>query len=335
MPTPTSFATAATAALLERTSPLPCSPLTAEELDDVTGLVAGVTCLPPDVPVQRLTVQDYVGSAELRTDWQARLDALTPSLEESEGACRNGQPGTRKWGFGNIACLVDDEVAKVWWTDRRTQTYGSVEGTSADIEPLVAWWRSTARAWGRSEDAEVAPPRTNEDPTPSEPTPLVRVPGPPRAVSCDATGESIPDEWGRTWRIKNVDLLERGGYERVVVNLVRTGKNRTDRPTRAAIERMPRSRVTTAVPGAPRPRRGRTAIVVRLDGVREGPDLRGYRPSGTDLARELSVVRSDRGRTVIISVPPGTCYQLRIPVWGASASGNEARAQVYIDLKEG
>jgi hypothetical protein len=318
-------------------SPLDCSPSTAAELGEDAGVVAEVICLPQDESAQRLTVRDYVGSTELRAGWQAQLDAASSSLDESEDACRDGRTGTRKWGFGDIACLVGDEVAEVWWTDRRTQTFGIIEGTIADVAPIFEWWRTTARTWGRLQDEDAAAPerpRSTEEPTPTGPPALVRVPGPPRAISCEATGESIPDEWGRTWRIKNIDLLERGGYERVVVNLVRTGRNRTDQPTQAGIERMPRSRVATAVPGAPRPRRGRTAIVVRLDGVREGPDLRGYRPSGTDLARELSVVRDDRGRVVIISVPPGTCYQLRIPVWGDSASGEEARAEVYIDLKE-
>ncbi|MFO7533803.1 MAG: hypothetical protein R6W93_15200 [Candidatus Limnocylindrales bacterium] len=324
-------------ALLERTAPLSCSPLPAAEVEQDAGVVAAVTCLPPDAPAVRVLIQVFADSTELGAEWRSRIEAAAPPLDESEEACRDGRPGTRKWGFGDIACLVDDGVAEAWWTDRRTQTLGRIEGASDDVTTVYEWWRTTARPLGRTEGEEAAPPArpdASEGPTISDPPALVRVPGPPRAISCDATGESIPDEWGRAWRIKNIDLLERGGYERVVVNLVRTGRNRTDQPTQAGIERMPRSRVATAVPGAPRPRRGRTAIVVRLDGVREGPDLRGYRPSGTDLARELSVVRDDRGRVVIISVPPGTCYQLRIPVWGDSASGEEARAEVYIDLKE-
>jgi hypothetical protein len=324
-------------ALLERLAPLDCSPLPAAELDPDAGAVAGVICLTPDAAVQRLLVRDFVDGTLLAAGWQSEIDAASPSLDESDDACRDGRPGTRRWGFGNIACLVDADRARVWWTDRRTQTFGTIEGRSDDVATVFEWWRTTARAWGRPGAEEAAPPAAPEatsKPSPSDPAPLVRVPGPPRAVTCDATGEPIPDAWGRTWRIKNIDVLERGGFERVVVNLVRTGKNRTSRPTQAAIERMARSRITTAIPGAPRPKRGRAAIIVRLDGVRDGPDLRGYRPSGTDLARELSVVPYDGGRTVIISVPPDTCYQLRIPVWGASASGEEARAEVYIDLKE-
>jgi hypothetical protein len=296
-----------------------------------------VTCRPQDAPSLRVMVWEFADGAGLGADWRSRIDASAPSLDESEDACRNGRPGIRKWGFGSIACLVDDGVAQVWWTDRRTQMLGNIEGATADLVAVFEWWRTTARPLGRAATDEAAipgRPDAGDEPLPSDRPALVRVPGPPRAVICDATGEPMPDAWGRTWRIRNIDLLERGGYERVVVNLVRTGKNRTSLPTQAAIEQKARSRITTAIPGAPRPKRGRAAIIVRLDGVRDGPDLRGYRPSGTDLARELSVVPYDGGRTVIISVPPDTCYQLRIPVWGASASGEEARAEVYIDLQE-
>jgi hypothetical protein len=329
-------------ALLERMLPLPCSPQLVAEPDVSAGVVAGVTCQPLDGPAQHVTVQDFAESPELRAEWTSRIDAATPALEEKEDACSSGQSGTRKWGFGSVDCLVDDGVATVWWTDGRTQTLGTIEGTSDDIASVFEWWRQVARPLGRSESDETVPsgpepsakPEPTQQPAPSN-QPFVRVPGPPRAITCDADADPIPDEWRRTWRIKNVELLERGGYERVVLNLVRTGRNRTNRPTQASIERVARSRVTRVVPNAPRPKRGGSALVIRLDGVRDGPDLRGYRPSNMDLASELSVVRDGDGRSVILSTPADTCYQMRIPVWGASASGKERRAEVYIDLTEG
>jgi hypothetical protein len=75
-------------------------------------------------------------------------------------------------------------------------------------------------------------------------------------------------------------------------------------------------------------------MVVRLDGVRDAPNLFNYRPKELDLVKEVSVVKDGNGRAVVISSPQQTCYQMRIPVWGPSASGKERKAQVFIDLKQ-
>jgi hypothetical protein len=73
--------------------------------------------------------------------------------------------------------------------------------------------------------------------------------------------------------------------------------------------------------------------VVELEGVRAAPELRRYRPSSIDYVREMSIVRNNGGRTVVLSTPQATCYQVRIPIWGLAASGNERTANIYIDLK--
>jgi hypothetical protein len=317
-------------ALVARTAALACEAQPEIELELDRGALAGVDCDLSDAALGPLTLIDFTDQDSLRDYWQAELDILAPSLEEVETACKDAEPGLRKWGFGSIACIVVGDIAQVRWTDQRTQTIGVVEGVDGDIAPLYDWWRTTARPLGRSTEAE----GDDAEPTPAKAPPLVRVPGPPRAISCEAVSEPIPDEWGRTWRITTVDFLERGNYERIVLNLERTGKNRSNKPTVATLERMPVSKVTGAVPGATRPKRGRTAFVIQLAGVREAPNLRGYRPSSTELVRELSIVRGSGSRTVIISGPRDTCYQMRVPVWGPSASGKEVRAEIYIDLKE-
>ena len=73
------------------------------------------------------------------------------------------------------------------------------------------------------------------------------MPGAPKAVSCAATSDVIPDEWDRAWKITTIDFRNRDGYERVVLNLERTGRNRTKWPTQAQIERMPNSQVKKAL----------------------------------------------------------------------------------------
>ncbi len=44
-------------------------------------------------------------------------------------------------------------------------------------------------------------------------------------------------------------------------------------------------------------------------------------------------MRDGNGRALVISAPQGTCYQMRIPVWGANATGKERTSEIYIDLK--
>ena len=326
------------AELLRRTTGLVCETQPGADVDLEAGAVAGVLCAPPDPAVDELTLQYFTDVETLRSHWQAEVQTFKPRLDESDSACAEAEAGFRNWGFGSIACVVDGDVARILWTDQRTLLFGAVESADGEIPPLYDWWRATARRLGRSADDEPSKPDEQTPSGPQEPTPtkvprLVRVPGPPRAISCDAISDPIPDEWKRTWRIKNIDFEERGSYERVILNLQRTGKNRKGKPTRAIVERMPRSKLAKAVPGTPRSKRGSNAIVVRLDGVRDAPNLRGYRPSSTRLARELSIVRGPGSRTVVIATPKDTCYQVRVPIWGAAAKGNEDKAKVFIDLK--
>jgi hypothetical protein len=163
--------------------------------------------------------------------------------------------------------------------------------------------------------------------------PLVRVPGAPNDVICTNLDEPIVDLHGRTWQRERVRFLDEPNYERVVLALQRTGRVREGRGAQVTVERMPVADLATEFPGAPRPRRGRTALVVRMDGVVQAPDLRGYRPEGLDLVRELSIVRGTRARTAILALAGDGCYQVRIPVFGPTATGNEDRAEIFVDIR--
>ena len=163
----------------------------------------------------------------------------------------------------------------------------------------------------------------------------MRVPGKPRAATCSGSIFTVADEWDRTWRINRVKVENKTGYERVTLQLIRTGKNKSKTPTQARAQRMSVSDVTKKVANASKPGLGRIAFVIDLDGIDDAPGIRSYRPSGVNLVKEISVVKSPGGRTVIISAPLGTCYQMRIPVWGTNATGKEQRAEIFIDLQTG
>jgi hypothetical protein len=129
-----------------------------------------------------------------------------------------------------------------------------------------------------------------------------------------------------------VRFVDEPNVERVVFALERSGRARPGRGAQFTVDRMPVAEVVAEVPGARRPRRGRTALVVRMQGVSGAPDLQAYRPKALDLVKELSIERGDRSRTAILSLAGDGCYQVRAPVFGPSASGKEDRAELIIDI---
>jgi hypothetical protein len=249
---------------------------------------------------------------------------MQPPLAEDEAACDGSTRGVRRWGFGRIACGVEGESATVAWTDSRSDLLGIARGVGPDIDALYGWWEDEAKPLGR-----VAATGASSEPGLDR---LVRVPGAPDDVICTNLAEPIVDSHGRTWGIERVRFIGRPEYERVVFDLRRRGRIDPDGRTEVTVDRTPVKDVPSEVRGASRPGRGRTALVVRMQGVTEAPALQAYRPQGVDLVKELSIVRNDRSHTAILSLNGDACYQVRIPVFGPSASGEEDRAEIFIDI---
>ncbi len=330
-PTPATELTASETDLLERAAGLDCEAVRSTDEPVAGGPQATVNCQPPDEAAATVTLRSFEDTETLRARWEDDLAEVQPALQETDDACESGEAGSRKWGFGAVGCLVDGGIAQLTWTDTRSRTYGVVEGPDADLAELYSWWKRNARKVGRPVDATET---DTVEPRPSNAPPLVRVPGRPRDISCDDLTEPILDTYDRKWRLNRVRFLNRGGYERVVLELERTGINRSGTPTGVTVTRVPVSRLKDVAPNAPRPKRGKTAMLVQLDGVRDAPDLRAYRPTSTGITKELSVLRDGRSRTVLLAVPGDACYQVRVPVFGPSASGKERKAEVFIDLKQ-
>jgi hypothetical protein len=149
---------------------------------------------------------------------------------------------------------------------------------------------------------------------------------------CTSLDEPIIDTHGRTWQVERVRFLDEQDLERVIFDLERTGRVGTGPGVVVTVDRMPVTDVASEVTGASRPERGRTALVIRMQGVTKAPALQAHRPLGMDLVRELSVIRGDGSRTAILSLIGDACYEVRIPAFGPSASGNAERAEVIIDI---
>ena len=161
----------------------------------------------------------------------------------------------------------------------------------------------------------------------------MRVPGKPRSATCAASIDPIPDEWGRSWNITKVNFKNENGYERVVLQMVRTGKNRSKTPTQAAVSRTSVNKLRKTVPKAPTPTKGQVAIVLEIDGIDDAPSLYNFQPSSLDYLKQISIVKTNGRWTVVLASPLATCYQVRVPIWSSAATGNEKSAQIYIDLK--
>jgi hypothetical protein len=260
----------------------------------------------------------------VRDELSTRLSAIEPPLEETSAACEEGTAGVRRWGFGRLVCWIADGTAMLSWTDSRSHLLGTVQGTGPDLGELYSWWQEDARPLGRiaAEDASPSGPDAG--------SPLVRVPGAPDDVICRSLDQPIVDQHGRSWQIERVRFLGRPRYERVVFDLQRT--SRTGRGVEVTIDHLPVTDVASEVPGSETPGSGRTALVVRMHGVTRAPDLQAYRPTDVDMVDELSLVRGAGSRTAILSLAGDGCYQVRIPVFGPSASGAEDRAEIFIDI---
>ncbi len=320
----------------EPTAALACGDEQISTRDERAGVVVAQACEPADEAIGPLTLQTYQATADLRDAWR-EATAATSGLTPAEEACANETPGSDKWGFGNIVCGTSDGKAQIRWTDARSDSLGVVEGTNDDVAALYEWWRTNARTLGREVKkpaAKTIEPRKSAKPE-STPAPrkLVRVPGKPSNATCAATIKPIPDEWDRTWNISRVNFKNESGYERVVLQLERTGKNRSRTPTRAVVSRTSVNKLRRAVPRAPTPTRGKVAIALEIDGIDDAPSLYNFRPSSLDYVKQISVVKTNGSWTVVIAAPQATCYQVRVPIWSTAATGKEKSAEIYIDLK--
>jgi hypothetical protein len=158
--------------------------------------------------------------------------------------------------------------------------------------------------------------------------------GPPRIRTgwvCD-DAVRVTDTRGARWSVDWVSFRAMRGFERVVLHLDRQG------PGRAGATAFGQALATSAVqafaPAAARPSSGRTTIGIELGGgIRSGLDLRGYRPSGLQTVRELSIYRTGSEARVLISVASDGCFRMRVPAWQSGASAGATTAQLIVDVR--
>ena len=182
---------------------------------------------------------------------------------------------------------------------------------SAPDEPGAT--ASSAEAPSRSSVAEATPRRVN-------------------GWVCDGAVRT-EDPSGQRWSVSKVSFLPGTRYERLVLHLKRIGPD-SGGPASVTAEAFATSEIREHVPGAARPRAGKTTLSLHLaDGVRATLGLRGYRPKGLDTLKEFSAYSAGGNSSkLLISVAGDGCFRLRAPVWSVDGSSPNS-GQVWLDVK--
>lgn len=157
----------------------------------------------------------------------------------------------------------------------------------------------------------------------------------PRRVDgwvCDGAVRA-EDLSGQRWSVSKVSFLPGSRYERLVLHLKRIGPD-SGGPASITAEAFPTSEIREHVPGASRPRAGKTTLSLHLaDGVRGTLGLRGYRPKGLVTLKEFSAYPAGGNSSkLLVSVAGDGCFRLRAPIWSGGES-SPGSGQVWLDVK--
>ena len=160
---------------------------------------------------------------------------------------------------------------------------------------------------------------------PDDPAPVART-----SWVCDGEAR-IEDPRARRWQIEQVRFEQRGRYESVILQLVRTAA--TGGAATVTGQSFATSDIRDFVTRASRPSSGQQTIGVHLeDGFKGAFSLRSYRPRGMQIVKEVSVYpAAGPSSKVTVTTSGDGCFRLSSPVW----QGDEAStaAAVAIDVR--
>jgi len=112
-----------------------CRTVTRAEL----GATLAVDCATPEVPVT--TYLQYADPATMTRDY----DALVAAHGEATGSSCRTEPGEGPYTVdgievGRLLCILQDDVATIYWTDERVSIMGQAQAANASFAGLYAWW---------------------------------------------------------------------------------------------------------------------------------------------------------------------------------------------------
>jgi len=294
------------------------------------GAKGAIWCGTPVARVRQLAIYTFPDLADLSGFWPDRLSRIEPEPVHTDTACEDGVAGVRPWANGDIACYLQDGVAKVRWTDLRTGLYGLMDATDSDLQQLYSWWRSNGRRLGR--DTTTGGGSATPGPRPTIP-PATDEPGRGTSFVCEAQAPLI-DPLDRRWKISQVSFRRGGGIERVIYHLQRDG-TAAPAETSVMVDPMPIDDPNLeADTGVDRPSAGDTALSVYFGpGIRDATGLKHYTPRGVETVKDLSIYRLPSGYSLSsVGVIGEGCYQLRVPAFDDPESGTQT-IEVYLDIQ--
>jgi len=105
---------------------------------------AAIRCTRQDI--KQVALFKFADGRSLEDYWRYRVGEIPGNLPRNARVCWNGKRGVSSWAHGAVACYTSvasdgSRVAKVRWTDERSNTYGLVDAKNGDLGALFEWWR--------------------------------------------------------------------------------------------------------------------------------------------------------------------------------------------------
>lgn len=274
-----------------------------------------------------MAIYTFPKPADLDAYWLDRVGRIKPTPDETEDACANGAGGRKRWTNGEIACYVQDGIAKIRWTDERSGMYGVVDATNADLQRLVRWWSNNARDLGRASVGTGDGEGSEEEGSEEE-----GVEGPePTPFACTRSDE-VSDPLDRGWTVTQLRFERTGATERVLFDLEPRGAAATNSST-VQVDLGPANDPSLLADfDVDPPEGGDTAIVLRFGpGLQDATGFLHFTPDGTETIKDVSTYRTRGGLSIaVIGVSGDGCYRLAIPAFELP---DEMAQSALIDLE--
>ena len=116
-----------------------------EERDPFSfGARAAVQCDNAAFGIKQASMYIFPDRRSMKRYWRYRLGRIEPKPPRRSVGCEAGNAAIQDWSHGEVVCYVSrastPRRAKIRRIDKRTNTYGILDGDTRSIEDLYQWW---------------------------------------------------------------------------------------------------------------------------------------------------------------------------------------------------